>query len=254
MHQLDEKKSYIFSVNAFEVEAQYFKMDIQNIFLPLLYELGTLKKRIEGRIVVFIAAPPGVGKTTLSLFLEYLSNNTESTQEVQSVGIDGFHYPQEYLVKNKIVIDGEDIIMKEVKGSPETFDFERLKRKIIALKERNLEVKWPIYDRSKHDIVPDQILIDHNIILLEGNWLLLNEENWKDLVNLCDYSVFISAKESMLRERLIHRKIRGGLSKQDAERFYEKSDRKNVMRVLENRIEPDLMLELMENGKYEIRR
>lgn len=254
MHPLGDKKTYVFSVNAFEVEAQYFETDIQNIFLPLLKRIGTLKKMDEERIIVFIAAPPGVGKTTLSLFLEYLSKNTASVEEVQAVGIDGFHYPQEYLAKNKITVNGVEIPMKDVKGCPETFDFDLLKRKIKALKEQKREVKWPIYDRTKHDVVPEHTLIHKDIVVLEGNWLLLNEDNWRDLVHFCDYSVFISAKEDMLRERLISRKIKGGLSEEEAVKFYERSDGKNVERVLVKTIKPDLELELTETGKYNIRR
>ena len=254
MHRLDEKKTFVFSVNAFEVEAQYFETDIESIFIPLLKRLTAMKQEKNSRILVFVAAPPGVGKTTLSLLLQDLSKKDRDLEEVQAIGIDGFHFPQAYLEKTTIPIDGYEVLMKEVKGSPETFDFNQLKKKIMALKEEQTEIKWPIYDRKKHDVIPEQISIEKNIVVLEGNWLLLNEENWKDLSDYCDYSLFISAKEDLLRERLIERKMRGGLSEAEALNFYDRSDRKNIERVLNNKLEANLELEVSNNGKYSIGR
>lgn len=254
MYHLNDIKSYVFDVNAFQVKAQYFETDIQNIFLPLLSKIATLKKSVDERVIVYLAAPPGVGKTTLSLLLEHLSKNDTSLEEIQAIGIDGFHYPQKYLNEHTVKIDGAEVPMKDVKGSPETFDLELLRRKIADLKDMKQEVKWPIYDRVKHDVVPEQILIEKRIVILEGNWLLLNEDHWKTLNAFCDYSVFITAQEEMLKTRLIERKIKGGLSEVEAIKFYERSDRKNVERVLEKKIKPDLELEVTQNGKYNIRR
>jgi pantothenate kinase len=186
--------------------------------------------------------------------LHDLSKKDKDLEEVQAIGIDGFHFPQAYLEKTTIPIDGYEVLMKEVKGSPETFDFNQLKKKIMALKEEQTEIKWPIYDRKKHDVIPEQISIEKNIVVLEGNWLLLNEENWKDLSDYCDYSLFISAKEDLLRERLIERKMRGGLSEAEALNFYDRSDRKNIERVLNNKLEANLELEVSNNGKYSIGR
>ncbi|MFT9497628.1 hypothetical protein, partial [Anaerosolibacter sp.] len=127
----------------------------------------------------------------------------------------------------------------------------KLKLKINNLKNNN--VQWPIYDRNLHDVVEDQILVAKDIVLIEGNWLLLNEDGWKDLIGYCDYSVFIKADESMLKNRLVERKIRGGLSEEKSVEFYERSDSKNIKRVLEHSLKADLELELIKNGKYVIR-
>jgi pantothenate kinase len=249
---LDKIKSYKFLVNSLEVNANYFKEDIENIFIPLLKKLTNMKKSNNGRLLFYLAASPGVGKSTLASFLEFLSRNNEEIQEIQAIGLDGFHYPQQYIKNNEVIVDGKEVPMAEVKGCPETFDLSRLKSKIKALKSES--VRWPIYDRTLHDVVEDQILVTKDIVLIEGNWLLLNEDGWRDLKEYCNYSIFIKADEEMLKGRLIHRKIKGGLSEKDAVKFYEKSDSKNVKRVLNNSIKADLQLELLSNGKYKIRR
>ena len=57
----------------------------------------------------------------------------------------------------------------------------------------------------------------------------------------------------MLKERLIKRKIMGGLSEEEAVNFYQKSDSLNVRRVVNNSLEADLNLELLCNGKFKYR-
>lgn len=248
---LGKAKSYRFLVNFLEVNAIYYEEDIKNIFIPLLEKLTSMWINKKGRLLVYLAAPPGAGKSTLALFLEHISRESENIEEIQAIGIDGFHYHKEYIKNNSIIVNGKQIPMEEVKGCPETFDLSKLKSKIRALKSDN--VKWPSYDRRLHDVIEDQILVAKNIILIEGNWLLLDEDEWRDLKNYCDYSIFIKANEGMLKSRLIERKMRGGMSKEAATAFYEKSDGKNVIRVLNNSVKADFQLHMSSEGKYEIR-
>ena len=88
-------------------------------------------------------------------------------------------------------------------------------------------------------------------MLIEGNYLLLKEAGWTNVRVLSDYSVFIEAPQDILRERLINRKIEGGLSREDAERFYEFSDSKNIERVLKNSARADETWKLLPNGDFE---
>lgn len=45
--------------------AVYNEDTIQKVFLPLLKQLQQLQKEKKERIIVFMAAPPAVGKTTM---------------------------------------------------------------------------------------------------------------------------------------------------------------------------------------------
>ena len=82
------------NVNGFNFEACYYKGDVEKIFLPLIKTFSEMQIKKDKRLIVYLAAPPGAGKTTLSLFLSHLSETVKDSIRIQSVGIDGFHYPQ----------------------------------------------------------------------------------------------------------------------------------------------------------------
>ena len=53
------------TINGLEVEAVYTERSVEGIFRPLLRSLGQLQQEKSRRILVMLAAPPGVGKSTL---------------------------------------------------------------------------------------------------------------------------------------------------------------------------------------------
>lgn len=217
---------------------------VDEILVPMLESVVDSGSRQEGaaRRFVFLAAPPGTGKSTLAAVVEHRAAHLD----LDAVGIDGFHHPNSYLRAHGRDADG--VVLADVKGAPETFDVARLQRFLAASATRTL--RWPIYDRVTHDVIPDARLVDTTLVLLEGNWLLLDEPGWRDLSAHSIYNVFIDADPALLRERLIERKVRGGLDLASATRFYERSDRPNVDRVLENtnRSKVDLLLQLTADG------
>lgn len=244
-----EWKKVPLMVNGFAVEAEYSGKAIKEIFLPLLKRMDELQREKNRRILVFLAAPPAVGKSTLAEFLQRLSASEEGIQEIQALGLDGFHYHSDYIASHDAVIHGVSVPMKEVKGCPETFDLEKLKSKLDGIFDKN--ILWPVYDRTLHDVVEDAVRVEKKIILLEGNWLLLKDEGWKELKEKCDFSILITAGEEKLKNRLIRRKILGGLSREEAERFYETSDSRNVIRVLRDSQRADVILRIKEDNDYE---
>ena len=245
---MKEWKEYLFKVNGFEMTAIYNEDTIQKVFLPLLNQLQQLQKEKKERIIVFMAAPPAVGKTTLCEFLEYLSKQDQEFTDIQALGLDGFHYHSDYINSHDAIVLGEKVPMKQVKGCPETYDTEKLRQKLEHIKTE--DILWPIYDRNLHDVVEDQIKVEKNIILIEGNWLLLKEEPWKTMQQYADYKILILADEEMLKERLISRKEKGGLSREEAVAWYQNSDSKNVTRVLRDSLQGDLLLKVEEDNDY----
>lgn len=244
------KKEYTFDVNGFHMTVSYYEETIEKVFLPLLREWSEMKKEKGKRIFVFLSAPPGVGKTTVAQFMEYLSKTQPELEEIQAIGLDGFHYHQDYILSHTAVVDGKEVPMKDVKGCPETFDIDKLKKKLSQLMKG--DVKWPIYDRNLHDVVEDAVIVNKEIILIEGNWLLSTEGDWNSLIEYCDDSIFIYAEEDELKDRLIQRKMHGGLSLAEAEKFYENSDRKNVNRLIKNHHPGRINLLMQENGNYKL--
>ena len=248
MMQKKNWKTYEMTVNGLPQQVKYNEDTVEQMFLPFLSELASLHATAERKIVAFIAAPPATGKSTLAQFLEHLSKEDPSLTRIQAVGMDGFHYPNDYLETHVALRDGETIPLKSIKGAPETFDVDGLQAKLRAV--RRAEAKWPIYDRQIHDVVPNVETVDAKIILVEGNWLLLKDPHWTNIRILADYSVFIKAEPELLKERLIQRKVQGGLSREEAEAFYENSDRQNVELALQESGMADEVWEMQEDGDF----
>ena len=236
-------------INGIEVAARYSDRAVNGIFVPLLEKLTGMQRAAGRRILVLLAAPPGAGKSTLASFLERLSRERAGLCPVQAVGMDGFHRRQEYLLSHTTERDGETIRMVEIKGAPVTFDLEKLLSAVrrVAAGET---CGWPVYDRLLHNPVEDALTVDGEIVMLEGNYLLLDEESWRDLAVYADYTVSVSAGEELLRDRLIDRKIHTGVAEDAAVRFVDYSDMPNVRLCLAQSVPADLRLRLDNSGDY----
>lgn len=236
-------------INDLPVDAVFYDDDIENIFYPLLKKLTQLQKKKGMRLVVFLAATPGTGKSTLVKFLETLSNKKGLTK-IQSIGIDGFHYPNSYLKTHHLSEDVTKPYLIDMKGAPESFDVEKLNFYLSNI--QNDSIIWPIYSRINHDIDFNGEQLKEDIILLEGNYLLLNKHPWNQLICYADFTIFIKGNNEVQRKHLIQRKQAGGASAIDAERHYENTDLKNTNLIENNSIKADLTLFSNQNMKYTI--
>lgn len=242
------KEHFSFQVNGLEIEAEFDARDRENVFLPLLRRLTALQREKGRRIAVFLAAPPAAGKSTLCCYLEALSREDAALSPVQAVGIDGFHYPQAYLNSHSLLRDGAELPLSRIKGAPETYDVPAL----AALLDRlNLpDQHWPLYDRRIHDPVPEAVEIREQILIVEGNWLLLDEAPWRDL--RCDYSIFLRAGDARQLERIVRRKMMGGYGEEAARTFVRENDWPNIQRCMAHSRRGDLNLAPAPDGTLEV--
>lgn len=245
--------NYSYNNNGIEISAAYSDREINEIFIPLLKHLSELQAKKNARLLVMLAAPPGAGKSTLSGFLEFLAKDAIAGKKVQAIGMDGFHRRQEYLTSHKTAVNGKEILMVDIKGAPVTFDLERLKEKTEELRSGS-RCGWPVYNRLLHNPVEDAVYVDADIVIIEGNYLLLDEEGWRDLSDMADYTISIKADPQMLKKRLIERKISTGSSEEKALKFVEFSDMANVRLCLEKTKLADLELDLSEDFGYAVSR
>ncbi len=139
--------------------------------------------------------------------------------------------------------------MVKIKGAPITFDLKKLMSAIKQISS-SIDCGWPEYSRPLHNPVGDAIQVTGDIILLEGNYLLLDQEGWRDLHKYADYSIRITADPIMLRDRLIKRHIESGKSRSDTESFVDYSDMPNVWLCLEHSLQADLNLQILADGSY----
>ena len=235
-------------INGIKVTANYTTDTINSIFMPLLANLTALQKQENKRIIVYLAAPPGCGKSTLASYLERLSIENGYTP-IQALGMDGFHHTNIYLNSHYRKNTGELLALH--KGAPDTFNLESLREHICFIKEGK-ETYWPIYDRKIHNPIENAIKVDSSIILIEGNYLLLNDEPWNKLKDYADYTIFITGEPIDLENRLINRKMQSGSSFETALKHYHETDKPNLLLVNQNHLPADLTLKLNISDKYHV--
>lgn len=238
------------NVSGFDTHATFPDRDVLILHKPLVEKFTRLFNQQQERIVVFLAAPPGCGKSTLAAFWEYLSYQDPNLERIQVLPLDGFHYSNDILDSNTIERQGKQIPLRKIKGSYETFNLTELIQKLKQLKIG--DPYWPYYDRNLHDPIDDAIHIKNNVVIVEGNWLLLDEPVWNALHELADFTIFIDTTPTFLEQRLIQRKVRGGMSLENAQDFYQNSDSINVNKVLSCSVPADLTLYMNQNGSFEI--
>jgi pantothenate kinase len=126
--------------------------------------------------------------------------------------MDGFHLPNNILEKRRLI---------KIKGAPETFDVDSFVELINRLHEfPDRSIMCPAYDRKIHDPVENSITIlpCNQLIIVEGNYLLLNISPWNTIRTKMNEVWYIDTPLKTVKERLLHRHIAGGASKDEAER------------------------------------
>lgn len=239
-------------VNGLETQARVDQRLIERTLLPALAEVA-MRPRPTRRSFAFLVGPPGVGKSTLAVAVANAARHWKpELVELDAVGIDGFHYTNSYLSTHHLRTDASLQPLSAIKGAPETFDVTSLAQHLETSSHQ--DVVWPQYDRRTHDVIPGTEAVSAGLVLLEGNWLLLDEPGWRELVAYAAFVIYLAADPAMLRERLIERKILGGHSRSEAAEFYERSDRLNVERVIASSdlSKVDLTLNVQDDGTIKL--
>ena len=128
---------YLLTVNGFEYEVEFTDNEMNHMMIPLLTKLTTLQQQLNKRLVVFLAAPPAVGKSTLAVMLEKLSKERHEFCSLQQVSLDGFHHRSKYLKETQVDYLGQPIYLNDIKGMPETFDLNKFSYFLKRLKNNN---------------------------------------------------------------------------------------------------------------------
>ena len=197
----------------------------------LTYNLdqNTLKKRY----FIALAGPPASGKSTISEKLNEDLNIKGFPSDI--LQMDGFHL-------DDAILSSQNLLPR--KGSPETFDVMGLKSFLIRLANEP-EVIVPIFDRSLELSRSSAVTISENkkIIIVEGNYLLLNSHPWYELNNYFDSKVMIHCEESVLEKRLIDRWKGFNLTQDQINQKVYENDLPNGVNVIQNSIEADYYLD-----------
>lgn len=186
----------------------------------------------RARVLVAVAGAPGAGKSTFAAELVRRLNAQRTASVI--VPMDGFHL-------DNAVLDARGL--RRRKGAPETFDAAGFLHLVRRLTEGE-EVIAPIFDRGRDISVAGAQVVPESarVVVVEGNYLLFDEDPWRDLAPLWDLAVRIEVPLEELRRRLIQRWLDHGLSHAAARARAEGNDIANAARVLAHALPATLTL------------
>ncbi|MDX0422141.1 nucleoside triphosphate hydrolase [Sinorhizobium medicae] len=186
-----------------------------------------------GRFIAAIAGPPGAGKSTLS---EALAGAiAEAGGGAAVLPMDGFHMDNAVLVEKGLLAR---------KGAPETFDVRSFLATLAAVRADDGEVLVPVFDRSRELAIASARIIapQTRIVLVEGNYLLLDEAPWTRLDGAFDYTIFVDPGLEVLEGRLLQRWSDHGFDDESARSKAYGNDIPNARRVVERRRPADTVI------------
>lgn len=207
-------------------------------------------KHSKPRYLVAIAGVPGSGKTTTAQAVVQQLNK-DLNIHAALLSMDGFHLPRSALDQ---LPNAQEAYIR--RGAPWTFDVTRFVKFMHDLRVWSDKtplaapsshiIQAPGFDHEAKDPVEDKIVItpDTNIIIVEGNYLLLDEPGWRDLADLVDYRVFVDTDLQEARDRTAKRHVLAGIEKtlEDGYRRVDSNDYLNGVSIRENLIGPDLVV------------
>ncbi|TGD66379.1 nucleoside triphosphate hydrolase [Tabrizicola sp. WMC-M-20] len=173
----------------------------------------------QGRFLTALAGPPGAGKSTLAEAVV-----TALGAGARVVPMDGFHLDDAVL---------DRMGLRARKGAPETFDVAGFAHLIHRLREED-EVAIPVFDRSMElsRAAADMVLADDQFLVIEGNYLLLNDPPWSALAPAFDLTVWIDVPEAELDRRLMQRWLHHGKTPEAARAWIDGNDMPNIRRTI----------------------
>jgi len=205
--------------------------------LPEAGPVGALARRIlaaaagRPRTVVAIAGPPAAGKSTLAALLAGVLESRGASAAV--LPMDGFHFDDAILSERGLA---------SRKGSPPTFDVAGLEVTLRRVRDREPDVAVPVFDRSMElaRAAARVITAETAVVIVEGNYLLLDEPPWRRLRDLFDLTVLLEEPVDELERRLAARWARHGREADAARQWIRTNDLPNAHVVLERSGEPDI--------------
>ncbi|WP_433058159.1 nucleoside/nucleotide kinase family protein [Dactylosporangium sp. CS-033363] len=205
-----------------------------DVLQPALDVVVPYVRARQGRTVVGICGPPAAGKSTLSTALSDALNVHDGLSSV-AVPMDGFHLSN---------VELERLGLADRKGAPETFDaagFVHLLRRLRAGEDL---VYAPAYSRTLHESIGGVIPIaaDVRVIVVEGNYLLLDHGPWASVRGLVDLVLYLDAPDAVRQDSLVRRQLAKGLDLPDAEDWVFRSDERNAAVIAGTRDRADLIL------------
>lgn len=213
--------------------------------------------RPSSKYIVGLAGPPGAGKSTTAkevaervnaLWVQRkASADSETDTTLDDIAIylpmDGFHL---YRCQLDMMEDPAEAHAR--RGAPWTFNPAGLVKCLTSLRSQGW-VHAPSFDHGVGDPKENDIIVSptHKVIVVEGNYLLLADDKWKDLYDLFDERWFLDVDIETTLKRVLERSIMIGNSPDKAKLRVDYNDRKNAELVFASKAFADLIIKSVES-------
>lgn len=185
------------------------------------------------RHLVAVAGPPGAGKSTLAAKLHKMLSAHNFRSKI--VPMDGFHLDNTTLSSRGLL---------ERKGAPETFDTEGFIDLIENLANNCDDIPFPVFDRDTDSVVADADLVSKSdpILIVEGNYLLIDAAPWSKLKTFWNQTIFINPGIEVLEQRLMQRWLDQDLNAKQAKERATQNDIPNAHYVVDHSSPADIQI------------
>ena len=194
------------------------------IAAPDLAHLESLLADGRRKLLGLVGAP-GSGKSTLARALEQAMPG-----RAQVVPMDGFHLAQ---------VELQHLGRADRKGAPDTFDSAGYVALLRRLREQRTDeiVYAPEFRREIEEPVAGAIAVlpQTQLVITEGNYLLLQEGPWAGVAPLLDEVWYVEVCDALRVERLARRHQQFGRSREEALAWVAQTDEPNARRIAATR-------------------
>jgi pantothenate kinase len=162
------------------------------------------------RVLVAIAGSPGSGKTTLARQVVTAIDAAREPGFAAYLPMDGFHLANATL---------DALGRHDRKGAIDTFDAQGFVALLTRVANDTVHTAYaPAFERTVDEPVAGAIAIrpSARIVVVEGNYLLVDDDPWRDIRELVAEAWFVETPAETRFERLVDRHVRHGRSPADA--------------------------------------
>lgn len=191
-----------------------------------------IKELSNSRILIGIVGKPGAGKSTVTSKLKEILPSEETIILSQ----DGYHLSNAQL---------KELGRSDRKGAPDTFDsisFTELLKRVASDLENH--IYFPVFHREIEESIAAEGVISPQtkIVLVEGNYLLLDDHGWNEVANQLHETWYLNINDDLRLQRLVARHIEFGKEPDFAHAWAHGTDEVNARLIETTKVRADAFL------------